>query len=66
MRTRSFLTLLHVGGAYAMLVYTWYRKYFPHDFSTDSLSCIERGEKESDEKNIKTRQRETETRQRNC
>ena len=34
------------------------QKYFLHDCSTYSLPCSERGKKESDEKNIKTRQRQ--------
>ena len=33
------------------------QKYFPHDCSTDNISCSEWGGKESDENNIKTRQR---------
>ena len=32
------------------------QEYFPHDFSTDSLSCSKQGRKESDENNIKRRQ----------
>ena len=28
MRTRSFFTLLYLGGTYARLVYTWYRNIF--------------------------------------
>ena len=28
MRTRSFLTLLYVGGIYTRLVYTWYKNIF--------------------------------------
>ena len=28
MRTCSFLTLLHVGGTYARLVYNWYKNIF--------------------------------------
>ena len=32
------------------------QKYFPHDCSTYSISCIEHGKKECDEKNTKTRQ----------
>ena len=28
MRTRSFFTLLYVGGTYARLVYTWYKNIF--------------------------------------
>ena len=36
-----FLSLLYVGGTYSRLVYTWYKNNFPHDCSTDNLSCRE-------------------------
>ena len=29
MRTRSFFTLLFVGGTFTRLVYIWYKKIFP-------------------------------------
>ena len=38
MITRSFFTLLYLGGTYARLVYTWYKKIL-HDCSTDGISC---------------------------
>ena len=28
MRTRSFLTLMYVGGTYTRLVYIWYKNIF--------------------------------------
>ena len=43
MRTRSFFTLLFVGGTFTRLVYIWYKKNIPHDRSTDSILCSKQG-----------------------
>ena len=57
MRTRSFFTLLYVGGAYAKLVYTWCKNIL-HVIAVLIVFCVVNQRiKESDEKNIKTKQR---------
>ena len=56
-RTCSFFTLLYVGGAYPRLVYTWYKNIF-HMIAVLIVFLRYSRKKESDEKNIKTRQRQ--------
>ena len=55
-RTRIFYSPVRRGNIRKVSVH-WVQKYFLHDCSTNSIFCSEQGEKESDEKNIKTRQR---------
>ena len=43
-RTFSFFTLLYVGGAYARLVYTWYKNIF-HMISVLIVFLAANGEK---------------------
>ena len=51
-----FFTLLYVGDTYARLVYTWYKNIFCMIAVLIVFFAVNRGKKESDENNIKTRQ----------
>ena len=55
-RTRIFYSPVRRGYIRKVSVHL-VQTYFLHDCSTDSISCSERGKKEYDENNIKTRQR---------
>ena len=56
-RTRSFLTLLYVGGTYVRLVYTWYKNIF-RMIAVLIVFVAANEKKECDENNIKTRQQQ--------
>ena len=56
MRTCRFLTLMYIGGTYALVVYIWYKNVF-RMIAVLIVFCAANKKKEPDENSIKTRQR---------